>query len=87
MISYRSELTDQFTKRRIMRFLYGNNFKYKDTYKNMVNTLEFRQKHLPFLLNEDMKKLIDHGMQYIHGRDRCFCPIFVVQCEKITKLR
>jgi len=78
-------LPETLTKRRKMRFLYGNNFNHKSTYKNILATLEFRHQNLPFLVNDEIKQLVDSGMMYIHGRDKCFRPIFIVQSAKITE--
>ena len=80
-------LPESLTKRRKMRFLYGNDFNNKATYKNILSTIEFRHEYLPIILNDEMKELIDSGMMYIHGRDKCFRPIYVIQAVKITEAK
>jgi hypothetical protein len=78
------ELPEGMTKRRLMRFLYGNNFKHKDIYKNINEHTEWISTAKPFLINDEVKELLDSGMMYIHGRDKCLRPIFFIQSEKIT---
>jgi len=43
----------------------------------MIEHQEFWAKELPIILNEDMRKVLDSGIIYIHGRDKWFRPIMV----------
>lgn len=80
------ELPDSMTKRRILRFLVGNNFKLKNTFKNIVKTLAWRDEIRPIILTEDMKLLLDHGYMYLHGRDRYLRPICCSNTKMLTEL-
>lgn len=78
------ELPEGLTKRRLMRFMYGNNFKPKDMWKNIEEHLDWISTARPFLINDEVKQLLDDGMMYLHGRDRCLRPVYYIQSEKIT---
>ena len=73
------------TKRRVMRFLNGNNFNIKKTYVNINNHCEWRKEFHPIILTDDMMKLLQFGYCFIHGRDRNFRPILVVNAKILKR--
>jgi hypothetical protein len=58
------------TKRRTMRFIQGNHYKTKNAVTNILASLEWRKENLPIILNDNMKKYLDGGVIYFHGRDK-----------------
>ena len=68
------------------RFLVTNNFKIKDSLKNIMAHLEWRKKIKPMVLNETHKDMLDEGYIYIHGRDKCLRPICCANLGVINKL-
>ena len=52
-------LPEVMTKRRIMRFLLANHMKIKNTYENIIQHLEWREKMKPIILTENHKKMLD----------------------------
>ena len=83
LVKNKYHLPEALTKRRKMRFLYANKFNSKATYKNIISTLDFRREYMPCILNDEIKEIVDSGMMYLHGRDKCFRPIIVIQSERI----
>ena len=57
-------------------------FKNKDAYEETLLYIEFSKK-LPIVLTEKMIKLLDLGLFYPHGRDRCLRPILIFR-PKVT---
>jgi hypothetical protein len=41
-----------------------------DVVKNIQDHFEYKKELNPIILNDDMKTLIDHGLIYVHGRDK-----------------
>lgn len=80
------ELPEALNKRRTLRFLVANHWNYKKTHKNILKTVEWREKVHPVILNDNMKELLDNGYMYIHGRDRHFRPLCFSNTKMITEL-
>lgn len=55
-----------------------------DVVKNINEHYEYKQQVSPIILNDDMKKLIENGLIYVHGRDKSFRPIIVFQSGVFT---
>jgi hypothetical protein len=66
---------DSMNKRRIMRFIQGNHNNNKKTADNILSTIEWRIEKFPMFITEDIKKYLDRGAIYIHGRDKWFRPV------------
>lgn len=81
------ELPREYSKREIMRVLYGNKFDHKDTVKSMKAQETFKKEKCPIILNDNMKSFIDTGFMYLHGRDRCLRPMFFIQSIEICKTK
>mmetsp|Transcript_5693 Transcript_5693/g.4899 ORF Transcript_5693/g.4899 Transcript_5693/m.4899 type:complete len:113 (+) Transcript_5693:247-585(+) len=73
-------------KRRAMRFLCGNNYNMKKSYQNIIKTVEWMKEIKPMRVDEDMKKFLDMGFQYIHGRDRHLRPIFYINAYLLKEI-
>ena len=80
------DLPVKLSKSETLRFLYGNHFKNKDTVTNINDHYAYKREISPIILNEDMKKLIDNGLIYMHGRDKCFRPIVVFKSGSFTEV-
>ncbi|CAI2369390.1 unnamed protein product [Moneuplotes crassus] len=78
------ELPEGVTKRRALRFLNGNSFDIKKTYENIIKHIEWRGEMKPFILSEGDMNLLDKGFIYIHGRDKNFRPILVINAKIIA---
>jgi len=75
---------DIVQKRNIIRFLQANDYKVKPALKELQSHLDWRDKHLPIVIGETQKELINAGYLYTHGRDKFFRP-FVVHNPKVFK--
>ena len=60
----------------------GNDFKVPVWAQKLVEHLEWRRDHLPIILNDTQKLILDSGLFYVHGRDRCLRPVTYF-CPKI----
>ena len=75
------------TKRMKMRNMQGNDFKVPVWAQKLVEHLEWRKEHLPIILNDTQKHILDSGLFYVHGRDRSlrpvtfFCPKIILEIE------
>lgn len=78
------ELPPELNKRRTMRFLTNNRYNWKNTWKNIKTTLKFREEMYPVILTDSMKVIIESGLIYLHGRDRCFRPVLWAQGRVLT---
>mmetsp|Transcript_25423 Transcript_25423/g.25176 ORF Transcript_25423/g.25176 Transcript_25423/m.25176 type:complete len:132 (+) Transcript_25423:309-704(+) len=67
-----------------MRFLQANDYKPKLAVKELQQNLTWREEHLPIILTDVQKELIDNGYLYTHGRDKLFRPL-VVHNPKVYK--
>ena len=57
--------------------------------KTLADILEhqtFRNNVLPYTLTEEMKRVLDSGILYIHGRDRWFRPVVVYTSSVLNNL-
>lgn len=52
----------------------------------MLEHQKFRDTVLPYTLTDDMKTVLDSGILYIHGRDRCFRPVVVYTSSILNNL-
>ncbi|CAI2371249.1 unnamed protein product [Moneuplotes crassus] len=80
-----TEIPECMTKRRALRFLNGNAFNVKKTYKNIVQHLEWREEMKPFILTQGDMQLLDKGFLYIHGRDKNFRPFLITNAIIIAE--
>ena len=77
---------ENITKRRALRFIWANRYNIKNSYKNILKHMDWREEMFPIILDDDMKKIINSGQYYIHGRDRHFRPILFTYFRKFIEL-
>jgi len=73
-----------FRNKDIIRFLQANGYKPKTAVKDLQQNIEWRVEHLPIILTDIQKELLDNGYLYTHGRDKFFRPL-VVHNPKVYK--
>ena len=72
------ELDSEYDDSEILRFLQVSKFNFKNTHEYILKYIEWRAEHIPPWLTELSEKLIRSGYMYIHGRDRWFRPLIVL---------
>ena len=67
-----------------LRSLYVNQFKIEDTYIALTNKIKIKKQLFPIKFTNNMMKILTSGGVYIHGRDKCFRPIVVLNIENMN---
>ena len=62
-------------KKDMLRYLYGSQFNFAETLKNIQLNLQHLNEIHPIVLNKGMKELLNKGIFYMNGRDSNFRPI------------
>jgi len=62
-------------KKDMLRYLYGSQFNFDETLKNIQLNLQHLNEIHPIVLNKGMKELLNKGIFYMNGRDSNFRPI------------
>ena len=70
-------------RKRILRFLYANNFKFDKTMKSMIEYMAWKEEKLPPVLTNSVQNFLNSGIIYTHGRDHRFRPIIVFNASLI----
>jgi hypothetical protein len=65
----------------------ATDFKVKDCHKALENYVEWRNTNIPPMLSEMTSMIIKSGFFYIHGRDRMFRPIIVINPRKLREFK
>lgn len=74
------EIPKWLTKRMLLRVLWGEEFKIKQSAEKLLEHLRWREETLPITMTDVMWDLIrDSGLFYTHGRDRSLRPISIFQ--------
>lgn len=71
----------------ILRFLQVSKFDNKETYKYMNKYVEWKNEHIPPVLNDLCESLMKSGFMYIHGRDRLLRPLVVLNPTALLKFK
>ena len=59
----------------------------EDICKSILWTLEWRQNFYPFArMSDPLLSLLKHGLFYIHGRTKNYCPIMIINFTKLGQL-
>jgi len=69
---------DDFDDSELLRFLQVSKFDFKNTYAYINKYVEWREQHIPPKLTDLCETLIKSGFMYVHGRDRRFRPLIVI---------
>lgn len=59
----------------ILRNLYSRAFDKQAAYDAMKFKIKYQTDHFPILIDNNTAELMNQGVFYIYGRDRCFRPI------------
>lgn len=74
-------LPTYWEKENTLRFLQANGYDYEKAFNSIKVHIEWRLKCLPVNPTDNVKKLLNLGFFYIHGRDNRFRPIIVLNPE------
>lgn len=64
-----------------LRFLQAYSFDYEKTLQNIKEHIDWRNKYIPVNPSDNVKKLLNLGFFYVHGRDNRFRPILFLNPE------
>lgn len=79
----KARLDEMWERKRILRFLYANNFKFDKTMKSMIEYMAWKEEKLPPVLTNSVQNFLNSGIIYTHGRDHRFRPIIVFNASLI----
>ena len=65
----------------------ATSFKEPDCYKALENYVEWKKANIPPILSDMTAKMINSGFFYIHGRDRMFRPIIVINPRQLRAFK
>ena len=71
-------LPNYWEKFNTIRFLQANGYDFEKTLKFIMEHIEWRLKYLPVVPTDNVKRILNLGYLYIHGRDNRFRPILVL---------
>ena len=71
----------------IMRVLYARKFKNKIAYDTLVASHQFEAENFPYKIREGVRTMIEQGIFYLAGRDKCFRPVYVCQISKLLQMK
>jgi hypothetical protein len=71
----------------ILRHLYANDFDEGRAYLSMKYRFQYRDNNFPITISQNMVKLLNGGGIYIHGRDKNFRPVVIVNIVKFIKFK
>ena len=80
-------LPETFAVHDRMRFLQATKYKTKKTVEAIQNHLQWREKSLPAVLNDASARLINSGFLYVHGRDRFFRPMLIINPRRLLQFK
>lgn len=68
-----------------LRFLAAHEMYVDRAAINLKKHQKYLDKKCPILLSDDMKQVLDSGILYVHGRDRCFRPILIYNASALNE--
>ena len=71
------------TEQEILRHLYTSDSDNARAYSSIKSHFQYRNKVFPMSMTENMITLLNSGGIYIHGRDKNFRPIVIVNLDKL----
>ena len=51
----------------------------------MMDVAAYRDEHMPITLSDNLLEILNKGILYIHGRDKCFRPIMIFKTSVLTE--
>lgn len=72
------EVDSEFNDPEILRFLQTGKFDFKSTFENIKKYVSWRIEHVPPKLSSLWEQLINSGFMYVHGRDKFFRPMVIL---------
>ena len=70
----------------ILRNLIGAKFSIKNAYADIYKKNVWQKDHLPLLFNAGVKKLLEQGVVYVYGRDKCYRPVLHVSVQNLFNM-
>ena len=83
----RVSLPESFAVYDRLRFLQATKYKTKKTVEAIQNHLQWRAESLPPVLNDASAQLINSGFIYVHGRDRFFRPMLIINPRRLLQFK
>jgi hypothetical protein len=71
----------------ILRYIKTDAFDPKSTFQQLQKYIEWRENNIPPVLNELSEQLIKSGFLYVHGRDKKFRPLVVINPTALLKFK
>mmetsp|Transcript_42405 Transcript_42405/g.40654 ORF Transcript_42405/g.40654 Transcript_42405/m.40654 type:complete len:120 (+) Transcript_42405:283-642(+) len=71
----------------ISRNLQAANFNYKNTYTNILNSMEWKRQIFPLRFNPRVEDALNCGLFEVYGRDKHFRPLIIINAIQFTKMR
>ena len=89
IIKNHSELKfpDYFDDYFLLMFIYGRGGDLNESYKQIIEYLNFSQSMFPFTITPKSKEIeiLNKGFIYVYGRDNRFRPLIICQCKVFEK--
>lgn len=70
----------------IIRQLQGSNFDFEKSLNDLDKEISFKNEKLPVEINDDFKKILNSGFLYVHGRDKFYRPLIVLNPGLFTSI-
>ena len=80
-------LPDDYSAEQILRQLIGNDYDINVTFENIKFEIEWKKNNLPIELTDEINKILNLGFIYVHGRDKCFRPLIILNPGKYDKTK
>ena len=76
----------KFSYANIVRQLQGSDFDIEKAFNDIVKEIEFKNEKLPIEICDDFIKIINSGFLYVHGRDKYYRPLIVLNPGVFTSI-
>ena len=70
----------------ILRNLIGAKFSIKNAYADILKKHVWQKTNLPLVFNAGVKALLERGVVYIYGRDKCYRPVLHVSVQELFNM-
>ena len=74
------------TDQEILRHLYGAKMQSQGAYDSIIAKYTYQKENFPLLYTEDVKRVLENGIVYTSGRDRCYRPIIYIHITKLVTM-
>ena len=80
-------LQTEFADGELLRFLQVGRFDFNNTHKYIEKYTDWQKEHIPPVLSDLSEKIIRSGFMYIHGRDKHFRPLVVLNPTALIQFK